>query len=211
MLYHQWAPTQHSLAAIWRIEEEEDFYSKITGPASERIKHPRKRLEHLCGRFLLHHLRDDFPLLHIAPDLHDKPRLPDDQYFFSISHSYPYVAVVVSDREECGIDLQVWKDNIAEISHMYLSEEEQALFPDGQLMTLAWTVKEAVYKWYGRRGNDFIRDMPIHAIGAEIRNTAIPERPVHMHCFGKALVVNGSIHRDFALALYIEDRPALNE
>jgi phosphopantetheinyl transferase len=211
MLYHQWSPTPNSLAAIWHIDEDEEFFSKITGPASERIRHPKKRLEHLCGRFLLHHLRDDFPLLHIAPDKHDKPRLPDDQYFFSISHSYPYVAVVVSDWDECGIDLQTWKDNIAEISHMYLSPQERDLFPDNQLLTLAWSTKEAVYKWYGRRGNDFIRDMPIHAIGTEIRDGAIPELPVHMHCYGNELVVRSSLHRDFALALLIKDRPATNE
>ncbi len=40
--------------------------------------------------------------------------------------------------------------------------EEQSIFHDDtQLLTAAWSAKEAAYKWYGRRAVDFIINLPI--------------------------------------------------
>ncbi len=210
-LYREWEPNEHALAAIWHIEEPEAFFQHKTGLVSS-IKHPRKRIEHLCGRYLLQHLKEDFPLHHIAPDAHDKPRLPENQYFFSISHSYPYVAAIISDGEECGIDIQVWKENIIEIAHMYLSEAEQAVCSgDARIMTLAWTIKEAAYKWWGRRGAEFIRDLPIKRIMEETTAYYPPNVPepfhVKMTCFGNQIEPKALLYKDFALSYMTARRP----
>ncbi len=210
-LYKEWEPARHTLAAIWHIEELEAYFSHKTG-ITPAIRHPRKRIEYLCGRYLLQHLRQDFPLRHIAPDAHDKPRLPDNRYFFSISHSHPYVAAIISDKEECGIDIQVWKDNIADIAHMYLSEAEQAICNDAQLMTLAWTAKEAAYKWWGRRGAGFIRDLPIHSLWPEA-STNFPQGiytdySIGMECFGHPIGVKALLYKHFAISLIAQERPA---
>lgn len=160
-LHREWSPDAHSLAAVWKIEEPESFFVQGTGIFSE-IRAERRRLEHLAGRYLLKHLKEDFPLLTIARDQHDKPRLPEDQYRFSISHSYPFVAAIVSDRHECGIDIQTWHPRILSIQHKFLSETEQLLFGnDPRKAILAWAFKEAAYKWQGRRGVDFIEHMPV--------------------------------------------------
>src|ERR1043165_73267 len=102
-LLREWESDPHSLAAIWKIEEPEDFFTAGTGLMPD-IKNEKRRMEHLAGRYLLRHVQEDFPLHHIAKDDQDKPRLPGNRYYFSISHSYPYVAVVVSETRECGID-----------------------------------------------------------------------------------------------------------
>jgi phosphopantetheinyl transferase (holo-ACP synthase) len=215
-LYKEWEPNEHALAAVWHIGEEEAFFGDKTGLTSP-IRHPKKRLEHLCGRYLLQHLREDFPLHHIAPDEHDKPRLPENRYYFSISHSYPYVAAVISDKEECGIDIQVWKDNIAAIAYMFLSEDELALCSEGgkkaadtRLLTLAWCAKEAVYKWNGRRGAEFIRDLPIQRIvGGESAFTLLApsvEVQVEMQCFGTPVSPASELHKDFALSCLVRQR-----
>lgn len=209
-LYQEWEPNEHSLAAIWHIEEAEEFFGDKTRLISQ-IKHHKKRLEHLCGRYLLQHLREDFPLHHIAPDEHDKPRLPENRYYFSISHSYPYVAAVISDKEECGIDIQVWKENIEEIAYMFLSEREQRVcVDDARLFTLAWSAKEAVYKWNGRRGADFKEHLPIRSIVEE--STAFyrlgTQEPfqVTMDCFGKEVRPKCVLHKDFALSYLVQHR-----
>ena len=119
-------------------------------------------MEHLAGRFLLKHLKEDFPLFNIQPDKHDKPRIDENAYYFSISHSWPYVAAVVSPTHECGIDIQTWHKSIQKIQHKFLSAEEQALFKnDTALLTMAWCAKEAAYKWQGRRGVEFIDHLQI--------------------------------------------------
>ncbi|MBS1615118.1 MAG: 4'-phosphopantetheinyl transferase superfamily protein [Bacteroidetes bacterium] len=228
-LYREWTPGPQARAAIWQIEEDEAFFQEKTG-WNTSIRHPRKRLEHLCGRWLLQHLRDDFPLQQIAPDDHDKPRLPADELFFSISHSFPYVAAVVSEQEECGIDIQVWRERMNELAHMFLSEEEQSLFrqfdeplipvkktllqesqqADGSLLTLAWCAKEAAYKWNGRRGTDFILQLPIRSIvGTALEQSQEP----HLHNFTLEMRVNQEpvilpawIEKDFACAYLLRSK-----
>jgi phosphopantetheinyl transferase len=160
-LLNEWKIGDHALAAIWKVEEPEEFFAQHTGIEST-IKNNRRRTEHLAGRFLLKHLKEDFPLVQIAKDEHDKPRINDNDYFFSISHSWPYIAVIIDPYEEAGIDIQTWTPGINNIKNKFLSPAEQQLLKDDtQLFTAAWTAKEAAYKWNGRRGVDFIEHLPI--------------------------------------------------
>lgn len=163
-LYREWSSDPYSLAAIWEIKEPEPFFAERTGLTID-IKNEKRRLEHLAGRFLLKHLESDFPLLNIRPDEHDKPRIENNRFYFSISHSFPFVAVVVSPYVECGIDIQVWHHRMEALQHKFLSLEEQWFFDnDPQLITTAWCAKEAAYKWQGRRGVEFIDHLPIVAV-----------------------------------------------
>lgn len=160
-LYKEWSNAQYSLAAIWKIEEPEDFFKDHTGLDTE-IKSEKRRLEFLAGRFLLKHLEEDFPLMNIKPDEHDKPRIDNNEYYFSISHSWPYVAAVISPHGEVGIDIQAWHPRMEQLQHKFLSADEQELTNNNtELITLAWCAKEAAYKWQGRRGVEFIDHMPI--------------------------------------------------
>lgn len=160
-LFREWSSDAYSLAAIWKIEEPESFFVDRTGITSD-IKNDKRRIERLAGRFLLKYLKNDFPLLNIHKDEHDKPRLDNNEYYFSISHSWPYVAAVVSPYVECGIDIQCWHPRMERLQNKFLSEQEQAYFNnDTKLITLAWSAKEAAYKWQGRRGVEFIDHLPI--------------------------------------------------
>jgi 4'-phosphopantetheinyl transferase len=160
-LYKEWNIGDHALAAIWKIEEPESFFKDQTGLDAD-IKNDKRRTEHLAGRFLLKYLEKDFPLWNISKDEHDKPRIGDDKFFFSISHSWPYVAAVIDPFEEAGIDIQTWHAKIEQIQHKFLSADEQDMFQnDPKLLALAWSAKEAAYKWNGRRGVDFIEHLPI--------------------------------------------------
>ena len=160
-LIKEWESDPFSLAAIWKIEEPESFFTDQTGIVSD-IKNEKRRIERQAGRFLLKHLKNDFPLLDIAPDASDKPRIPQNSYFFSISHSFPYIAAVVSPYAEAGIDIQCYHPRILKLQHKYLSEHEQKFtHNDSRLTTLAWCAKEAAYKWQGKRGVEFIDHLPI--------------------------------------------------
>jgi phosphopantetheinyl transferase len=159
-LLKQWKIGAHATAAIWKIEEQEAFFAERTGLVATH-KAEKRRTEHLAARYLLTQLEEDFPIHAIAKDEHDKPRVPRNEYYFSISHSWPYVTVVIDPYQEVGIDIQTWHPRIAAIQHKYLSAEEQEVFNTPELMTLAWCGKEAVYKWAGRRGVDFIQHLPL--------------------------------------------------
>lgn len=161
-LYKEWNPTLHSLAAIWHIAEPEDFFaSQIKLPLPD-IAHPKRRIEFLAGRFLLQYLHKDFPLHSIYKDEHDKPQLPGGSLHFSISHSFPFVACIIDAHHAVGIDIQCWHKSILQLQQKFLSQDEQAFCEhDAKKITLAWTSKEAAYKYQGLRGVDFIEHLPI--------------------------------------------------
>lgn len=201
-LFREWSSDKYSLAAIWKIEEPESFFAERTGLTFD-IKNDKRRIERLAGRFLLKYLKNDFPLLNIEPDQHDKPRVKNDEYYFSISHSWPYVAAVVSPYVEAGIDIQCWHPRMERLQHKFLSPEEQQYFTgDNRLLTLAWSAKEAAYKWQGRRGVEFIDHLPIsnyntleyfYEMSIDLKLTN-PELPV---------TAQGIIRQDFACAYVI--------
>lgn len=164
---------------IWKIEESEDFF-KGNVPQHRDVTHPHKRLQHLAGRFLLQFLFPDFPyeLIKIADT--KKPFLPNEQYHFSISHCGDYAAAIVSKDKRVGIDVEIPVEKIKKIQHKFVSTDEQRIFnllsgnSVDRRLTLLWSVKEAVYKWFGDGEVEFIE---------HIRLQNINEGEETMHCF----------------------------
>lgn len=161
-LIRRWNPQENSTAAVWRIEEDEDFFLEgvSAGPhifsRLAEIKAKTRRLEFLAGRFLLRQLMPGFPLRLIRPDAHDKPRLPENALHFSVSHSYPFAAAVASAQSECGIDIQRPHARITDLANKFLTPAERTHFSDAPAdLLLAWSIKEAAYKWQGLRGVEF--------------------------------------------------------
>jgi phosphopantetheinyl transferase len=160
-LYKSFIINEHAKAAIWKIEEEESFFISATGLTSDK-KNETKRKEHLAGRFLLKHLMPDFELEKISISPLGKPYLLENPFHFSISHSFPYIGAAINFEKETGIDVQTIQERIHRIQHKFLSEQEQLLCQNetGKI-TLAWTAKEAAFKYYGLGMVDFIDHMPI--------------------------------------------------
>jgi len=145
---------------VWKIEETEDFF-RGNVPLHREVTHPKKRLQHLAGRFLLQYLFPDFPYEQIRIADTRKPFLPDERYHFSISHCGDYASAIISRTHRVGVDVEETEDRILRIKDKYLSTEEQRLFipdpavPDFRLLTLLWSAKESVFKWYGAGEVDF--------------------------------------------------------
>ncbi len=148
---------------IWKIEETEEFFLGNV-PLQKEVTHPHKRLQHLAGRFLLQFLFPDFPyeLIRIADTR--KPYLPDEQYHFSISHCGDYAAAIVSSNQRVGIDIETPLGKVERIKEKFLSEEEISNFEfriskfamhNLASLTLLWSAKESVFKWYGNGKVDF--------------------------------------------------------
>ena len=172
-MYKEWQHGKHTRAAIWKIEEPEIFFTGKTGLQSDK-KIAMRRLEHLAGRFLLQQLQPDIDLVAIAVSPLGKPFLPGNPLFFSISHSFPFIAAAVDDEKEIGIDVQVLQDKILRLQYKFLSGQEQLLCGnDPGKVTLAWAAKEAAFKRYGLGAVDFIRHMPITALSPGPEETRI--------------------------------------
>ena len=151
---------------VWHINEQESFFIKQM-PLQKNISHPHKRLQHLAGRILLRELFDDFPLELVLIADTRKPFLADEAFHFSISHCGDYAAAIVSKQNRVGVDIEIPHEKILRIRHKYLSAEEikmlQKLPQDPiHLLTMAWSVKEALFKWYGAGNVDFIEHLQIN-------------------------------------------------
>lgn len=161
-IFFQHQINESTRLGIWKIEETEEFF-KGNVPLHRDVTHPHKRIQHLAGRFLLQFLFPDFPyhLIQIADT--NKPFLPAEEYHFSISHCGDYAAAIVSKNNRVGIDIEIPVDKIIKVKNKFLGLAEQIewleVFNAGveqrQLLTLLWSCKESVFKWYGDGGVDF--------------------------------------------------------
>ena len=161
---------------IWKIEETEEFF-KGNVPQHRDVTHPHKRLQHLAGRFLLQFLFPDFPyeLIQIADTR--KPYLPNEQYHFSISHCGDYAAAIVSSDKRVGVDIERITPRIEGIADKFLHRSEEDFFNEDyfsflnqwnldhrvrlEFLTLIWSSKEALFKWYGNGELDFKKHMQL--------------------------------------------------
>jgi len=170
--------------AVWHITEHEDFFLKKV-MLSNTITHPHKRLQHLAGRYLLPELFDHFPLELIKIADTKKPFLADEAFHFSISHCGDYVAAIVSKSNRVGVDIEVISEKVQRIKDKFLSPEEQQMLTEiydvhhsmhnVQLLTLAWSVKETMFKWYGLGGVDFREHL-------NIKNISLRDNEFLAHC-----------------------------
>jgi phosphopantetheinyl transferase len=159
-LYKQWTENPDITIAIWHITEDEEFFNHTAGLYSDK-RLPKRRLEHLASRYLLQLLAPDLSLHHITISEAGKPFHPGHPLHFSISHSFPFAAVAVS-KHIAGIDIECYRDKIIRLRDKFLSPAEQSIIATNiQELTLAWSAKEAAFKWYEKGGIDFIAHMPI--------------------------------------------------
>ncbi len=157
---------------LWRIEEPENFFLQFV-PLQKKITHPHKRLQHLAGRFLLRKLFPHFPLKLIKIAETRKPFLPGEQYHFSISHCGDYAAVIVSSKYRVGVDVEWPQQKIDIVKHKFMGtkeftvlkmmDERDELFK----LTMALSIKEAIFKWYGLGQLDFKKHMVIQQLYKE--------------------------------------------
>lgn len=156
--------------ALWEINETELFFLQKV-PLHQPVNHPHKRLQHLAGRYLLQYLFPDFPtaLIEIADTR--KPFLRDEQFHFSISHCGNFAAAIVSETCRVGIDVEMITTRVEKIKHKFLHPEELKDWKIDELeyqrrikiLTLLWSCKEAMFKWWGRGDVDFSEVMRIDA------------------------------------------------
>ena len=213
--------------AIWKIEEEEVFFLQHV-MAQRNVSHPHKKLQHLAGRYLLKYLFPEFPVSLIQVADTKKPYLDDEAFHFSISHCGDFAAAIVSKTRRVGVDVELTTPKVDKIKHKFLSDAELRLSSPGEntitaeddhlqytatrlaRLTLAWSCKEAVYKWFGAGEVDFKDHIELEAInpfGENMFRTEIcfkKQEPVHLSlssCFFTVSPGLGSFSKEQRLVL----------
>ncbi|WP_257668905.1 4'-phosphopantetheinyl transferase family protein [Parapedobacter tibetensis] len=156
--------------AIWRIEEPaEDLLSRLRLNDREmavlsRLNKGKRTLHWLATRVLLREMLDTLGFIDCPSDKNGKPYLANFPQRISLTHSFDYAAVMMSDNGEVGIDLELVKPKILRIADKFMKDEELKSIGDPnkiEQLYACWCAKEAVYKLQGNKGVSFKDNMTI--------------------------------------------------
>jgi phosphopantetheinyl transferase len=135
---------------VWKItESEEELFSRVGDDEKVSkallIKATIQRKQFLVSQILLQELNLKES---IFKNINGKPLLNNGEYI-SISHDTNFVAIMVS-KYPCGIDLQSISSKVLKIKSKFVDDSDcftTSLSEED--LTLAWSVKEALYKING--------------------------------------------------------------
>lgn len=121
-----------------------------------RIQNIKRKTEWLSIRNIISQV---MPLPEdIVYDEHKKPFFKYSASHLSISHSKEMIAIAVNKTQTVGIDLQYISEKIIRIKNKFLDHNEAQVCSDDPIeLTMYWTIKEALFKLYGKK-DAFLRE-----------------------------------------------------
>ncbi len=164
-LYKTIKSTKHTNIIVWKIEEtlaELHRGISLTDYSLKRISNMRSEMHQkgfLSVRQLLKILGYNDEDLFYTDD--GKPHLKDGKHI-SITHSYIFSAIVISDYE-AGIDIEMNRDKIIKIAPKFVADE-CTFFDEEKLveqLTVVWGAKESLFKIHPDSGLLFKHHLPI--------------------------------------------------
>ena len=135
---------------IWKYSEEEKFSADLISDEKEfenlKQKSPKRLIEKQMVR---HMLRKILPNYKIRYHENGQPYLEPFDKFVSVSHSFPYAVLAISEKK-IGVDIEQIKDRIGKIKHKFLHPNEIDWLSRAEsgieyLMAI-WCIKEALFK-----------------------------------------------------------------
>ena len=134
---------------IWKYSEEEKFSADLISDEKEfenlKQKSPKRLIEKQMVR---HMLRKILPNYKIRYHENGQPYLEPFDKFVSVSHSFPYAVLAISEKK-IGVDIEQVKDRIDKIKLKFLHPKEidwLGRVESGIHLTAIWCVKEALFK-----------------------------------------------------------------
>lgn len=159
---------EFSILGIWKIEEDIDTLMKMVVLDNDEKKKYKtfsstsRKLEFLSVRALLGELigKDTG----IVYNKNNKPFLKDGSRFISISHSHKLTAILLSETEKVGIDLEYMSTNITAIAFKFLNRKEKVAREAEERkyhLYIHWCAKEALYKICDKEGISMRKNLTI--------------------------------------------------
>ena len=139
--------------AVWQITETEEELMAITSVPTDELEEIQlfrsesHRKQKLAVRALINEVFEEKMYL----NHHDngKPYLENCATTISITHTDKYVAIIIHDEEEVGIDIESLDRDFAVVEKKALSEEEIDNLDDdkkNEQLAIYWCAKEAIFK-----------------------------------------------------------------
>ncbi|WGH75014.1 4'-phosphopantetheinyl transferase superfamily protein [Tenacibaculum tangerinum] len=177
-LYKTLTVNDHAKVLIWKIEESFEQLSNgisLTKGSQQRVASMKSDL-HQRGFLSVRHLLQevgysDNDLLY---DGYGKPHLKDGK-FISITHSFTFSGIIISDKHPVGIDIEMQRDKIVKIAHKFTPIEEYKSIANHDALvsklTIVWGAKESLYKIYGKKKLHFLEHMYVEDFSFDTNET----------------------------------------
>lgn len=169
LAYHKQLDATTSFA-IWKIEESADeLYSQLQLKDHETdflstLNNGKRNLHWLSTRALLRSMLKTDLYIDCLVDGHGKPYLANFPHRISLSHSYDYAAVMISEDKAVGIDIELIKDKIERVAKKFMTAAELSFIDQTnkiEHLYVCWCAKEAIYKLHGKRNVSFLDNIQL--------------------------------------------------
>jgi len=139
--------------AVWHITESERELIELSSTPSDEMEEisyiasESLRKQRLAVRALLNELFDE--KVYLSHHDNGKPYLENLATNISITHTNEYVAVILHEEEEVGIDIECQDRDFSAVEKKALSEDEIDDLDDdrkNEQLAIYWCAKEAIFK-----------------------------------------------------------------
>lgn len=161
---------------VWEITETEDELRELSSTPSDEmeeisfIKSESLRKQRLAVRALLNELFGE--KVYLAHHDNGKPYIENDYRNISITHTDRFVAVILDQNDEVGIDIESLDRDFSAVEKKALSEDEKEDLEDdkkekNEQLAIYWCAKEAIFKKISRYNVDFAEQIEISRFRSE--------------------------------------------
>ena len=153
---------------VWQITETEEELKELSSTPTDEmeeisfIRSESLRKQRLAVRALLNTMFDD--KVYLSHHDNGKPYIENNPINISITHTAKYVAVILHEEENVGIDIESLDRDFSVVEKKALSEDEIEDLEDekrNEQLAIYWCAKEAVYKLLSRYNVDFAEQIEI--------------------------------------------------
>ena len=157
-----------AVIAVWQVTETEEELKELSSTPSDEmeeisfIRSESLRKQRLAVRALLNTLFDE--KVYLSHHDNGKPYLENNPVNISITHTEKYVAVILHEEENVGIDIESLDRDFSAVEKKALSEDEIEDLEDekrNEQLAIYWCAKEAVFKLLSRYNVDFAEQIEI--------------------------------------------------
>jgi phosphopantetheinyl transferase len=165
-LYKTITVNKRTKVLIWKISEsfeELSFGIDLTESNQNRVDSMKSEL-HQRGFLSVRHLLKEVGLVDrdVIYDEFGKPHLKNGKHI-SITHSFTFSGIIISDDIPVGIDIEMQRDKILKIAHKFTPFQEYKTIANHSALvsklTIVWGAKEALYKIYGKKKLLFLENI----------------------------------------------------
>jgi len=148
---------QNTKIKLWKVDLGELDYCGLDNHDGHLLKSRKNHLAKEQFLAIRKILQLENPSYKIRYDESGKPSI-DSDLNISISHSNNMAAIVFSDYNKIGIDIEKKENKILSIQDKFLNDSEKLKTKyqsDIDYLTMIWTAKESIYKALGMKGISF--------------------------------------------------------